>query len=65
MIVALTHRLLDVHPDDVISDYLRSNQAWDFDHHGGLVASWIAEEDRTRSGTSWSAGRDGSGPDVS
>jgi protein-tyrosine phosphatase len=31
MIVALTHRLLDVHPDDVISDYLRSNQAWDFE----------------------------------
>lgn len=44
MIVALTHRLLEVHPDDIISDYLRSNQAWDFDHHGGFVASWIAEE---------------------
>ena len=44
MIVALTHRLLDVHPDDVISDYLRSNRAWDFDLHGAFVASWICEE---------------------
>jgi protein tyrosine/serine phosphatase len=44
MIVALTHRLLDVHPDDIISDYLHSNQAWNFDLHRGFVASWIGEE---------------------
>ena len=43
MIVALTHRLLDVHPDDIISDYLLSNRVWEFDLHGASVASWIAE----------------------
>ena len=43
MIVALTHRLLDVHPDDIISDYLLSNRVWEFDLHGASVASWIPE----------------------
>ena len=43
MIVALTHRLLDVHPDDIISDYLLSNRVWEFDLHGASVASWITE----------------------
>jgi protein-tyrosine phosphatase len=40
MIVALAHRRLDVHPDDIITDYLLSNRVWEFDLHGASVASW-------------------------
>ena len=42
MVVALTHRLLGLHPDDVLADYLCTNRVWEFDRHGAAVASGIA-----------------------
>jgi protein-tyrosine phosphatase len=42
VVVALTHRLLGVHPDDTLADYLLTNRVWQFDHHGAAVASGIA-----------------------
>jgi protein-tyrosine phosphatase len=41
-IVALTHRLLGVHRDDILADYLLTNEVWRFDAHGAAVASGIA-----------------------
>jgi protein-tyrosine phosphatase len=43
LIVALTHCLLGVHRDDILADYLLTNQVWHFDVHGAAVASGIAE----------------------
>ena len=42
VVVALTHRLLGVRPDDIVADYLLTNQVWEFDRHGATVASGIA-----------------------
>jgi protein tyrosine/serine phosphatase len=42
VVVALTHRLLGLHPDDVLADYLCTNRVWEFDRHGAAVASGIA-----------------------
>jgi len=42
VVVALTHRLLGVHPDDIVADYLLTNRVWEFDRHGAAVASGIA-----------------------
>jgi protein-tyrosine phosphatase len=42
VIVALTHRLLGVDPDDTMADYLLTNRVWEFDRHGPAVASGIA-----------------------
>jgi protein-tyrosine phosphatase len=43
LIVALTHRLLGAHRDDIFADYLLTNQVWRFDAHGAAVAGGIAE----------------------
>jgi protein-tyrosine phosphatase len=43
VVVALTHRLLSVHPGEILTDYLLTNRAWDFDIHGASVASWLAD----------------------
>jgi len=43
VLVALTHRLLGVHRDDILADYLLTNQVWGFDIHGPAVACGIAE----------------------
>ena len=43
LVVALTHRLLGVHRDDILADYLLTNQVWRFDAHGATVAGGIAE----------------------
>jgi len=42
VVVALTHRLLGLHPDDILADYLCTNRVWEFDRHGAAVASGIA-----------------------
>jgi protein-tyrosine phosphatase len=43
LVVALTHRLLGVPRDDILADYLLTNQLWAFDIHGASVACGIAE----------------------
>lgn len=43
LIVALTHRILGVHRDDILADYLLTNEVWSFDVHGDSVACGISE----------------------
>jgi protein-tyrosine phosphatase len=43
LIVALTHRFLGVHRDDIVSDYLLTNEVWSFDMHGTSVACGMSE----------------------
>lgn len=43
LLVALTHRLLGVHRDDILADYLLTNQRQGFESHGSSVARGLAE----------------------
>jgi protein-tyrosine phosphatase len=42
--VALTHALLGVSRDDILHDYLLTNQHWNYETHGGAVAVAMQEE---------------------
>jgi protein tyrosine/serine phosphatase len=44
LIVALTHKLAGVHDDDIVADYLLTNDAGRFEAHGAQWAKIIGQE---------------------